>query len=225
MEQHAVSVCVLAADRSLVDEISRLLSKRGNYEIVYTGTDAERAFEHGKALQCVLVAQAELLFDTENGTTEDLDLSGQSAIVIYSSKHGPKLIDRATQAGARACLHRDSIHTGITAALSRVTRGEFYLDSASLELLLNADSSRRADTAEELAARYRNLSARERDVFVRLGRGMNPRAIAEELGISRKTVETHQAHVYHKLDAENPVELFHIARRLGLEETDGQDPV
>jgi DNA-binding NarL/FixJ family response regulator len=45
----------------------------------------------------------------------------------------------------------------------------------------------------------RTLSQRETDVFRRIGRGLSTAAMAEELGISRQTVETHRKSITKKL--------------------------
>lgn len=58
----------------------------------------------------------------------------------------------------------------------------------------------------DLLARADSLSARERAVFVLLGRGHRPKSIAFELAVSPTTVETHVARVRAKLGGEHPVE-------------------
>lgn len=45
----------------------------------------------------------------------------------------------------------------------------------------------------------RSLSPREMDVFRRIGRGLSTAAMADELGISRQTVETHRKSITKKL--------------------------
>lgn len=66
------------------------------------------------------------------------------------------------------------------------------------------------------------LSAREADVFARIGRGESTRQIAEELRLSRKTIETHKDHIKTKLGLKKACELSAYAGRalgykLGLE--------
>jgi FixJ family two-component response regulator len=54
------------------------------------------------------------------------------------------------------------------------------------------------------------LSAREREVMALLVKGLHNRGIAEELGISPRTVEVHKARVMEKLGAHNLVELVRL---------------
>jgi len=68
----------------------------------------------------------------------------------------------------------------------------------------------RGPSAEELGARF-NLSRREHDVALRLGRGVRNDAIAAELGISPHTVRRHTERVLAKLGVNNRAE---VAARL-----------
>ncbi|MBL8287569.1 MAG: response regulator transcription factor [Rubrivivax sp.] len=57
------------------------------------------------------------------------------------------------------------------------------------------------------------LSAREREVMALLVQGLHNRRIAEELGISPRTVEVHKARVLDKLGVRNLVELVRLVDR------------
>lgn len=59
------------------------------------------------------------------------------------------------------------------------------------------------------------LSAREHEVMRLLVQGMHNRRIAEQLGISPRTVEVHKARVMEKLGARNLVELIRIVDAAG----------
>jgi DNA-binding NarL/FixJ family response regulator len=62
----------------------------------------------------------------------------------------------------------------------------------ALTLLLSAEELQTLRTAEL-------LSNQERAIFVMLGRGLAPKAIAHELALSVKTVETHIIRIRRKL--------------------------
>lgn len=61
-----------------------------------------------------------------------------------------------------------------------------------------------------------SLSKREREVFERLTRGETQREIAQELGLSTKTVETYRARIGEKLGARTRADLVRIAIEVGL---------
>jgi FixJ family two-component response regulator len=54
------------------------------------------------------------------------------------------------------------------------------------------------------------LSAREREVMALMIKGLHNRRIAEELGISHRTVEVHKARVLEKLGVKNLIELVRL---------------
>lgn len=69
-----------------------------------------------------------------------------------------------------------------------------------------------AAPARDAGTALATLSAREREVMALLVQGLHNRRIAEELGISPRTVEVHKARVLDKLGVNNVVELV---RRIG----------
>lgn len=77
--------------------------------------------------------------------------------------------------------------------------------------LLARDSS-----LAELRRRMERLTRREQQVLEGLVRGDPNKAIAHELGISRRTVEAHRANVMEKLGCRSLSQIVHLALRLGL---------
>ena len=63
---------------------------------------------------------------------------------------------------------------------------------------------------------FMKLTAREREVFIRLVHGKLHKQIACELGISERTVKLHRHEIVQKLEARSLAELAIIAERLGL---------
>lgn len=60
------------------------------------------------------------------------------------------------------------------------------------------------------------LTPREREVFDLTVGGVTTAQIAEQLQISKRTVETHRARILHKLEAHSAVDLVRLAASLGL---------
>lgn len=66
------------------------------------------------------------------------------------------------------------------------------------------------DIAQKLASSSRDsLTNREREIAQLLAQGLEVKAIAEQLGLSPKTVHVHRANLMDKLKVSNNVELAH----------------
>ena len=78
-------------------------------------------------------------------------------------------------------------------ALTRVTDGEIVLDPTIVTRLMQR--KRRTDPLE-------GLSPRESEVLALVAEGLSNRGVAERLGVSERTVETHMTQVFGKLGLE-----------------------
>jgi PAS domain S-box-containing protein len=97
-------------------------------------------------------------------------------------------------------------------------------DGSSIAVDLHARPVRRADSRERVVVAFTRargdsealsrLSRREREVTGHLVRGLTNRQIAEELGISRRTVEEYRAQVMRKLAVGSFAELVRLAGEL-----------
>ena len=80
-------------------------------------------------------------------------------------------------------------------------------------LARSADTHRHALSARELEERIERLTTRERQVLERIVAGRLNKQVADDLGISIKTVEAHRANIMEKLLARSMAELMRIAIR------------
>ena len=67
---------------------------------------------------------------------------------------------------------------------------------------------------------FATLSAREREVLQLIAEGKSTKAIASALYVSKKTIDTHRAHILTKLHASSVAELVKHAIREGLTSAD-----
>jgi RNA polymerase sigma factor (sigma-70 family) len=109
-------------------------------------------------------------------------------------------------------------HGDVAMAVTAVRRGALdfiekpFDDEALIGLIrdaLDKDAQDRqaSERQMDLGARLASLSARERDVLDRVVAGRLNKMIAEELGISVKTVEFHRRRIMDKLRAKTAAEL------------------
>ena len=112
-------------------------------------------------------------------------------------------------------------HADIRMAVDAVKRGAWdffekpFSDNRLVDRLVDAlaESARRIDTtrgAASLEARLERLSAREREVMERVLAGKANKVIAQELGISMRTVEVHRSNLFAKMAVRSAVELARL---------------
>ena len=84
-----------------------------------------------------------------------------------------------------------------------------------------ANYSLQIDDVAASTSELEELTPREREVVTLIARGFRYREIAEEMGISVKTLETHMAHIFEKLGVASRHELTRIAFETGFVDPDG----
>lgn len=93
------------------------------------------------------------------------------------------------------------------------------LDRIRAAVALDEITRRRRAAREQVQARMRLLTQRERDVMERVISGKSNKVIAGDLELSMKTVEVHRSHVMDKLEATSLADLIRLALL-----ADGSDP-
>ncbi len=119
--------------------------------------------------------------------------------------------ERMLAAGARGYIMKEAASDQLLIALRRVLAGKVYLSEA-LTARLRARGA--ASTGEATEDPLRRLSNREMQVLGKLGRGLSSRAIATDLTLSVKTVESHRQSIKRKLNLSNNAQLLQYALTL-----------
>lgn len=89
----------------------------------------------------------------------------------------------------------------------------------NIKKALAIDAQNRSDQAElaDIQERISLLSGRERGVMDLVLAGKTSKEIADKLGLSHKTVETHRTHIMEKLGVRSAVQLTRLVCKSGLE--------
>lgn len=89
---------------------------------------------------------------------------------------------------------------------------------ATIHRALDTDRINNGFNLKEAQERYRELSPREREIIQRVSIGMSNKAVAEDLVLSERTVESHRASAYRKLKVKNVGDLQQLLSALETEE-------
>lgn len=113
---------------------------------------------------------------------------------------------------------------GLTIPFSHEENGEVKdVICAFLDLTMAIDThTQLADAMSEVLRRQNEsllhkLTFREKDVLALAVKGLNNKEIAQQLNLSRHTVETHRKNIRLKLKVRNTTELVTIARKIGFQ--------
>jgi DNA-binding NarL/FixJ family response regulator len=132
------------------------------------------------------------------------------AVLVLSMHDESHYAERALRAGARGYIMKRENTRKVILAIRRVLSGQPYLsDTIATQMaarLAGAQPTKGSTPMEQ-------LSDRELEVFQMLGEGRGTRQIAEDLGISLKTVQAYCARIKEKLNLQSASELLREALR------------
>jgi DNA-binding NarL/FixJ family response regulator len=122
----------------------------------------------------------------------------QSKVLILSMHTDPALIMQALESGAHGYLLKDTTATELEHALEALRNNERYLSPAIAHTVINQALTRNQKHQPEPADSH-NLTARQLEILRLIVRGKSTREIANGLGLSIKTVETHRSQIMKRL--------------------------
>jgi DNA-binding NarL/FixJ family response regulator len=135
-------------------------------------------------------------------------------VLILSMHSDEAYIIQALEAGAKGYLLKDTADADLLGAVAAVTRGKSFFSPAVARVMLDDYVRRLRDRG--IVDRYDTLSEREREIFQLIAEGKTNKEIAEILGVSPSTIETHRGHIMEKLDVHSAVEMVLYAVRKGI---------
>ena len=130
------------------------------------------------------------------------------ATLVLSMHEEMPYVREALRLGARGYLAKSGAEDELLEALAALAQGEEYLGVGFRARMEEIDPARDAVFPE--------LSGRELQIVRALVAGESIKDIAENLGMSRKTVYVHRSKAMNKLDANSDVDLVRVARQRGM---------
>jgi DNA-binding NarL/FixJ family response regulator len=207
---------VLADDHSIVRQgIRSLLEEQADIVVVGDCEDSAQAFALVQRMRPdVLVA--DLMMPCLVG----LDLIHRvrqsiprTQVVVLSMHANVAYVAESLRRGAIGYVLKQAEIRELVLAVRAAALGRRHLslgiDEAGVGEYLRLSSTVTIDPLEK-------LSQRERQVLENVASGQTNAEIAAQLGLSRRTVETHRAHMMRKLGLETQADVIRFALRRGL---------
>jgi two-component system, NarL family, response regulator NreC len=206
-----IRVLLVDDHRILLDGIKSLLAQESDIEVVGEASNGKMAYKLVAELHPDIVVM-DIVMPEINGveaTKSVLATHPETRILCLSMHTDARFITHMLQAGASGFLPKESAFEELSQAIRVVHDGVTYL-SPSIQNNISQVLISGATIP------FASLSAREQDVLRLIAEGKSTKEIADTLYLSTKTIETHRAHIMHKLGVRSIAELTKIAITEGL---------
>ena len=208
---------LLGDDHTIVRHgLTKILEEKPEWVVVGQAGDGREAVRQAVALKPD-VAILDIGMPLLNGIDATAQIARRAPdvqVLILSMHSQEAYVSRALQAGAKGYLLKDSAGHDLIKAIAAIAAGKSFFSPAVTKIMLD-DYVRRVGENSVIDG-YDSLSEREREVFQLIAEARSNREVAELLGISVTTVETHRSRILEKLDVHNTAELVLYAVRRGV---------
>ncbi|MEM7067523.1 MAG: response regulator transcription factor [Pseudomonadota bacterium] len=187
------------------DGLAQIISTDQQYEVVakaQNGIEAIAAIKLHKP-DCAIL---DLSMPGANGMevfTEAKRWSPETKFVVMTGMTSAAIFSQLQAAGIDGIFMKNSPPEEIRSGLQQVFSGRQIISNNVSELM-------------EFSEKTRELTARELEVLQHIARGSSNNKIAESLGVSPKTVDSHRTSLMRKLDVHSTATLLVKAMKEGL---------
>ena len=208
MEMNQQRVYVVDDDQGMLDSTVWLLESVGLQAVPFTSGQAflDRCSEDIPA--CVLL---------------DIRMPGMGGLAVQDAlrERGSQLPVIFVSAHADVPIVVRAFRAGAVDFIEKPYNEQLLLDSVQRALRQRQPPAAAGKQATEVQERLDQLTPRERDVLLPLVQGSSNREIAEQLGISVKTVDLYRSRVMKRMEADSLPALVGMAIGVGLVEAIG----
>jgi len=128
-------------------------------------------------------------------------------ILIHSMHNDSSYAERAIRLGARGYVAKSEPVGNVVKAINCILNGEIYINEDLKDELLGKFLKPAGDPDNFTDS----LTARELDVFKGIGSGLSLKEIADNLGLSTKTIQTYRDRIKEKMNLKKSNDLIRIA--------------
>jgi DNA-binding NarL/FixJ family response regulator len=204
---------LLADDHQMFREgLRQVLERHEGLDVLTDAPDGRTAVRLAQELKPDVIVM-DITMPGLNGieATRQIRAARPGARVIALSMHADRqFISEALAAGASGYLLKDCPVRELINAIRIVIQGEIYLSPKAAAAVV------RSAPAPDGGGYFGALTAREREILQLVADGNSSKQIAQLLGLSAKTVDTHRRQLMEKLNIDSIAGLTHFAIRQGV---------
>lgn len=212
-----IRVLVVDDHQMFSDVLSLLLKEREGIKMIGAASEAEEALELCKRERPdVVLMDLDLPgMDGIEATRELRVACPEAKVIVLTGIQSHAVIASALAAGASGFVPKTRAVEDLIDIVRRAAAGEIVMPAGDLpHVLEELRSVSEPRPAEEVA--LARLTRRETEILRRLASGESTAAIAETLGISPLTVQSHVKSILAKLGVHSKIEAVTMAWRHGL---------
>ncbi|HZT76106.1 MAG TPA: response regulator [Vicinamibacterales bacterium] len=201
MTEQLPIVRVVDDDPSFLRAVSRRLQVEGFDVETFESVDAFLSSRNREAPGC-------LVLDVRMPQTSGLELqdevarSAEPLPIVFLTAYG----DVPTSVRA--------MKKGAVDFLTKPVDGETLVQAVRQALIRDRQAREARRQLRDVRRRYESLTARQREVFALVVRGLLNKQVADELGTTERTIKAHRAAVMAKMRAQSAADLVRAAERL-----------
>ena len=204
-------------DHPLVREaLCRVFSSQTDMEVIGEAGDGEEAVNLASQLKPDIVVM-DIMMPKSDGieaSRQIKKIAPNIAILILTAYDDDAYVLGLLEAGAAGYLLKSARGQDLVEAIRAIRTGESVLHPDIIGKLLKRAITRPAEIEESKVNEL--LSNRETEMLKLLATGMSNKEMAEELGLSLRTVKAHMSNIFTKMNVASRSEALVEALKLGL---------
>jgi len=207
---------LVADDHEVVRRgLCALLKSHPEWEVCGEASDGREAVEKALKLNPDVVI-LDVGMPNLNGleaTRQIVKAKPHIKILILTLHDSDQLVQEVLNAGARGFLLKSDAARDLVTAVDALRNNKIYFTPKVASMVLEGYLRRNDDEAEPEPPTRNRLTPREREIVQLLAEGKSSREVADALGLSVKTAETHRANIMRKLNLHSVSDLVLYAVR------------
>ena len=210
---------VLADDHALVrNGIKAMLEPETDLKVIGEAGNGKEALTVAEKLQPdLLVLDIRMPEMTGLEAAARLhDVAPKTKAVILSMHDSEEYVLQALDSGAYGYLLKDTDKGEFVRALRQISAGTKYFSGGVSNVLANRLLSNKSVMSKPVESDAYHLTKRERELLRMIIDGKQNKAIADSLGKSVRTIETHRFNIMKKLGVSNAIDMVNKAVKENL---------
>jgi DNA-binding NarL/FixJ family response regulator len=134
----------------------------------------------------------------------------KTEFVVLSVHYSEQLVKEVIEAGAHAYVLKSDADLDLVLAVEALANHRPFFTASATDIIL--DGALKKDSIP-VGLSPRRLTSREREIIQLIAEGKTSKEVANVLGISTKTAETHRANLMRKLELHSAVDVVRYAVR------------